>query len=136
MIEYNNHRITSDSGKYVRRRSDDLTAKAIAAMTYAPEEYEEVDELPVSFDETAYKAAVERLIRERYTVADELGILRQRDAKPEEYAEYYAYAEACKEEAKKQVLAAHEDAAVTTQTITTDDKDKYRVITTASSLTP
>ncbi len=100
MIEYNNHRITSDSGKYVRRLADGLTAKAIAAMTYAPEEYEEVDEMPVSFDETAYKAAVERLIRERYTVADELGILRQRDTKPQEFAEYNAFAEACKAQAK------------------------------------
>lgn len=100
MIEYNNHRITSDSGKYVRRRSDDLTAKAIAAMTYAPEEYEEVDELPVTIDEAAYKAAVERLIRERYTVADELGILRQRDAKPDEFAAYNQYAEQCKAAAK------------------------------------
>lgn len=106
MIRYDNHRITSDSGKYVRRRSDGMTAKAIAAMTYAPEEYEEVDELPVPFDETAYKAVVERLIRERYSVADELGILRQRDTKPEEYAEYYAYAEQCKEEAKTEVTSA------------------------------
>lgn len=136
MIRYENHRITSDSGKYVRRISDGLTATAIAAMTYAPDDYEEVDEMPVTVDESAYKAAVERLIRERYSVADELGILRQRDTKPQEFAEYNAFAEECKEEAKKQVLAAHEDAAVTTQTITTDDKDKYRVITTASSLTP
>lgn len=105
MIQYNNHRITSDSGKYVRRISDGLTAKAIAAMTYNADDYEEVDELPVSFDETAYKAAVERLIRERYTVADELGILRQRDAKPEEYAEYYAFAEQCKAQARAEIAA-------------------------------
>lgn len=100
MIQYNNHRITSDSGKYVRRISDGLTATAIAAMTYAPEDYEEVDEMPVTFDETDYKAAVERLIRERYSVADELGILRQRDTKPEEFAAYNAFAEACKAQAK------------------------------------
>lgn len=100
MIQYENHRIMSDSGKYVRRLADGLTAKAIAAMTYNADDYEEVDELPVSFDETAYKAAVERLIRERYTVADELGILRQRDTKPEEYAEYNDFAEACKARAK------------------------------------
>lgn len=106
MIQYNNHRITSDSGKYVRRISDGLTATAIAAMTYNADDYEEVDEMPVSFDEAAYKAAVERLIRERYSVADELGILRQRDTKPEEYAEYYAYAEQCKEEAKTEVTSA------------------------------
>lgn len=105
MIQYNNHRITSDSGKYVRRRSDDLTAKAIAAMTYNADDYEEVDEMPVTMDEAAYKAAVERLIRERYTVADELGILRQRDAKPEEYAEYYAFAERCKAQARAEIAA-------------------------------
>ena len=105
MIQYNNHRITSDSGKYVRRRSDDLTAKAIAAMTYAPEEYEEVDELPVTMDEAAYKAAVERLIRERYSVADELGILRQRDTKPQEFAEYNAFAEQCKAQARAEIAA-------------------------------
>lgn len=100
MIQYNNHRITSDSGKYVRRISDGLTATAIAAMTYNADDYEEVDEMPVTVDESAYKAAVERLIRERYTVADELGILRQRDTKPEEFAAYNAFAEACKAQAK------------------------------------
>lgn len=107
MIQYTNHRITSDGGKYVRRHSDGLTATAIAAMTYAPEEYEEVDEMPEEpFNEHEYKERVERLIRERYSVADELGILRQRDTKPEEYAEYYAYAEQCKEEAKTEVTSA------------------------------
>ena len=105
MIQYNNHRITSDSGKYVRRLADGLTATAIAAMTYAPEEYEEVDELPVTMDEAAYKAAVERLIRERYTVADELGILRQRDTKPQEFAEYNAFAEQCKAQARAEIAA-------------------------------
>lgn len=113
MIQYNNHRISSDSGKYVRRLADGLTAKAIAAMTYNAEDYEETDEMPVAFDETAYKAAVERLIRERYTVADELGILRQRDTKPQEFAEYNAYAEQCKAQAKAQLAeqpqAANED---------------------------
>lgn len=105
MIRYDNHRIMSDSGKYVRRLADGLTAKAIAAMTYAPEEYEEVDELPVTMDEAAYKAAVERLIRERYSVADELGILRQRDTKPQEFAEYNAFAEACKAQARAEIAA-------------------------------
>ena len=105
MIQYENYRISSDSGKYVRRLADGLTAKAIAAMTYNADDYEEVDEMPVSFDEMAYKAAVERLIRERYSVADELGILRQRDTKPEEYAEYYAFAEQCKAQARAEIAA-------------------------------
>ena len=105
MIQYNNHRITSGSGKYVRRLADGLTAKAIAAMTYNADDYEEVDEMPVTMDEAAYKAAVERLIRERYTVADELGILRQRDTKPEEYAKYYVFAEQCKAQARAEIAA-------------------------------
>ena len=105
MIQYENHRIMSDSGKYVRRLADGLTAKAIAAMTYNADDSEEVDELPVAFDETAYKAAVERLIRERYSVADELGILRQRDTKPQEFAEYNAFAEACKAKARAEIAA-------------------------------
>lgn len=105
MIQYENHRITSDSGKYVRRLADGLTAKAIAAMTYNADDYEEVDELPMTVDESAYKAAVERLIRERYSVADELGILRQRDTKPQEFAEYNAFAEQCKAEARAEIAA-------------------------------
>lgn len=114
MIQYNNHRISSDSGKYVRRISDGLTAKAIAAMTYNADDYEEVDELPVAFDETAYKERVESLIRERYSVADELGILRQRDTKSQEFVEYNAYAEQCKAQAKAEVKA--EVAAQATET--------------------
>lgn len=105
MIRYENHRITSDSGKYVRRVSDGLTAKAIAAMTYNAEDYEEADELPVTIDETAYKQRVESLIRERYSVADELALLRQREAKAEEFAAYNDFAEACKAQARAEIAA-------------------------------
>lgn len=44
-------------------------------------------------------AIVSALIRERYTVDDELAIQRQRDTKPDEFAEYNNFAEACKAEA-------------------------------------
>ena len=47
-----------------------------------------------------YKNTVNALIREKYTLSQELAILRQRDSKPEEYAEYYAYCEECKAQAK------------------------------------
>ena len=39
---------------------------------------------------------IERLIRKRYTISDELAILRQKDEKPAEFAAYHAYAEECK----------------------------------------
>ena len=41
------------------------------------------------------------LIREKYSLNDELAILRQRDTKPDEFAEYNTYVEQCKEEAKR-----------------------------------
>ena len=45
---------------------------------------------------------VQQSIRERYSVADELAILRQRDTKPDEFAAYFEYAEQCKAQAKTQ----------------------------------
>lgn len=51
----------------------------------------------------AYGDKVNELIRKRYTLSQEFAILRQRDEKPEEWAEYNAYAEECKEIAKKVV---------------------------------
>lgn len=50
-----------------------------------------------------YPRLVESKIRQRYTVSDELAILRQRDSKPEEYAEYNAFCEACKAEVKTEL---------------------------------
>ena len=43
-----------------------------------------------------YDEAVNAKIRERYSESQEFAILRQKDEKPEEYAEYYAYCEECK----------------------------------------
>ena len=48
--------------------------------------------------------AIEKLIRQKYSINDELAILRQKDSKPEEYAEYYAYAEECKIKAKEFIV--------------------------------
>lgn len=50
-----------------------------------------------------YGQEVNRLIRERYSIGDELAILRQRDEKPEEFATYNAFAENCKEIARQEV---------------------------------
>lgn len=43
-----------------------------------------------------YQERVEQLIRERYTSNQELAIQRQRDTKPSEFDEYFAYCEECK----------------------------------------
>ena len=50
-----------------------------------------------------YEERVQTLIREQYSIADELAILRQRDTKPDEFAAYFEYAEQCKTQAEKQM---------------------------------
>lgn len=50
-----------------------------------------------------YENAVNAKIREKYTLSQELSILRQKDEKSEEYAEYYAYCEQCKTTARAEI---------------------------------
>lgn len=47
-----------------------------------------------------YPKLVAELISRKYEPEDELALLRQKDDKPEEFAAYYSYAEACKREAR------------------------------------
>ena len=44
----------------------------------------------------SYEQLVRQKIRERYSVDDELAILRQRKIKTEQFTAYYEYAEQCK----------------------------------------
>ena len=50
-----------------------------------------------------YPQLVENKIRTKYSVSAELAILRQRNSKPEEFAEYNAFCELCKAEAKNEL---------------------------------
>ena len=47
-----------------------------------------------------YEGAIVSLIRVKYNLNQELAILRQRDTKPDEFTEYNAYVEQCKQEVK------------------------------------
>ena len=53
--------------------------------------------------QTDYEVLVENKIRQRYTLSQELAILRQKETKAEEYQAYYDYCEACKAEAKAEI---------------------------------
>ena len=55
-----------------------------------------------SWDEL-YESMIIRKIRQRYSVNQELAILRQRDTKPNEFAEYNAFVEQCKAEVKEEL---------------------------------
>lgn len=64
------------------------------AAPEATEDGTETSPVPMDYGET-----VNGLIRRKYTLSEELAILRQRDTKAEEFEAYNAYAESCKEEA-------------------------------------
>jgi hypothetical protein len=55
-----------------------------------------------------YENEIISLIRQKYTINQELAILRQRDIKPEEYQEYFDYVEQCKAEVKAKMEVQHE----------------------------
>ena len=50
-----------------------------------------------------YANLVSKLIRERYSVDDEMAILRQKETKPEEWKDYNSYCEDCKAKARKEI---------------------------------
>ncbi len=101
MIKTENNQVFSAEDKYIRRKGTDIYFKRgtlLPADTAA--DFEEVDAIP-AFTRADYEAKVEELIRARYSVSQELAILRQRDTKPDEFAEYDAFAERCKAEARQ-----------------------------------
>lgn len=51
----------------------------------------------------SYKEMIVARIREVYSIDDEIAILRQKDVKPDEFKEYYAFVEQCKAEVKAEL---------------------------------
>lgn len=68
------------------------------SITVTWEEY-----TPEPVPEPSYEHQVEALIAERYTVKNEIALLRQQNRKPEEFAAYDDYCEACKEQVKQKL---------------------------------
>lgn len=77
--------------KYINGQYIEMTAEEIAEINAAAEQAERDYWQSVDYGE-----AVHTEIRKRYTESQEFALLRQRDEKPEEYAEYFAYCEECK----------------------------------------
>ena len=77
----------------------------------AYDEYEDIKVyIPYTAEELAerkqqkYEDRVVELLRKKYSLNQELAILRQRDEKPEEYQAYYDYTEQCKATARTEIL--------------------------------
>ena len=67
-------------------------------ITYRDMTSEEIAEINKDIPTIPYEQRVVNRIRAVYSVDDELAILRQRDTKPEEFAEYNAFVEQIKAE--------------------------------------
>ena len=107
-MKIKNRIIYSDEGKYIARASECQFAEDFGTAFPMREketmlDFVEVDVLPSPKpqEDYNYDEEVNALIRERYTESQEFAILRQRDAKPEEFAEYNTYCEECKSKARR-----------------------------------
>lgn len=103
MITKQNNEIFSTEEKYVHIKNTDVYFKRAVAVRLSVEQCEEVDEIPQPINTKAYEDKVDSLIRNRYSLSEELGILRQKEVKKAEYDAYFAYCEQCKAEAKEWV---------------------------------
>ena len=61
-------------------------------------ELQDVETTPIeqTSDLRSYEERIISSIREKYSIDEELAIQRQRDTKPEEFAEYFTFCEECK----------------------------------------
>ena len=66
-----------------------MYAKTNKGIIYIPD----ISEKETTITAEEYPAYVSMKIHERYSVDDEIAIIRQKDEKPEEYREYYEYCE-------------------------------------------
>lgn len=104
MIQIRDREVYSTDGKWVHRKgTDEYFVRSLAGRTAEVEDYEEVEDLP-KYTHREYARQVEQLVAERYSVTEEIAILRQRDTKPGEYESYYSYVEECKERAKELLI--------------------------------
>lgn len=96
MITKQNNEIFSTAGKYVHIIGTDSYFKRGLAIGLSVEQCEEVETIPNIIDDREYGNQVNELIRAKYSLSEELSLLRQRDSKQEEFQKYNAYCEECK----------------------------------------
>ena len=111
--------VTATQGRYVRRVATGTTGRTMTLLPGDTPDSFTLTDSPETPDADAYARRVEAMIRERYTLSDELALLRQRDTKPGEFAAYNDYAEQCKVRAR----AAADDTNAMTQMQYENDMD-------------
>lgn len=93
VTEYFREPLIAD-GKQIFNPSEEMILAA-GWEEYTPEETVSEEYVPT------YEERVVELIRERYSIDDEIAILRQQDTKQDEYQTWYNFCEECKRRAKE-----------------------------------
>ena len=88
-----NYKIVEIDDKY----ADCVTSDFNQDLSFSIDKYKARKETEAKID---YETKIVSLIRKKYSINQELAILRQRDAKPQEFAEYNKYVEQCKAQVK------------------------------------
>lgn len=88
-----NYKIVEIDDKY----SDCVASDFNQDLSFSIDKYKSRKEVETKIE---YENKIISLIRKKYNVNQELAILRQRDTKPEEFAEYHEYVEQCKAQVK------------------------------------
>ena len=88
-----NYKIVEIDDKY----ADCVTSDFNQDLSFSIDKYKSRKETEAKIE---YENKIVSLIRKKYNINQELAILRQRDTKPEEFAEYHKYVEQCKAQVK------------------------------------
>ncbi len=104
-------KITADNGYRFRMPNGDTLPViyvedfgTLDGITVEADTQEEQTAAETATEVVPYEVKVNDLIRQRYTLSEELALLRQQASKADEYKAYYDYCEECKATAK-QILA-------------------------------
>lgn len=102
-MKIENNSIVAEDGKKVHRKGDNAYfSRATLLPGDTLDSFEEVSEVPDIEAERRYEERVNELIRRKYSLSEELSLLRQRYVKSDEFAAYNSYAEECKAKAKEE----------------------------------
>lgn len=102
--KYNSYHLDADGDEFILHRIGSDSYSHIRHADVPSADIDNWEEIAIAdipnYTQDDYKAKVVELIRHRYSIDEEIAILRQRDTKPEEFAAYNTYAEECKAEAR------------------------------------
>ena len=102
--QFSDEELAQPPYNYTKVDIDDKYADCVASdfnedLSFSIDKYKSRKETEAKIE---YENKIVALIRKKYNVNQELAILRQRDTKPQEFAEYNEYVEQCKRQIKNE----------------------------------